>query len=634
LDTDRHASSTRETSVTWDLLLKGGTVFDGHGGPPRREDLAIAAGRVVARGGDLPEGHAHEVIDVTGRWVLPGLLDIHTHVDLEVELDPGLSEVVRHGTTTTVMSNCSLGLAFGNQRTAEQDPIVDCFARVENIPKPVLEAVADKADWTDPAGYLGHLEALPLGANVVPLVPHSMLRTEVMGLAGSISRDPSEHDVAEMERLLDEALANGYAGFSTDALPFHYLANDPHRRERIPTQWTTREELSRLVEVLRRHDRVWQATPPKDSPKETLETFLLARGRGRSRPVRLTAVAALDVASNRSLLKLAKTLTRAMNSAAVGGHFRMQALAAPFKVWGDGPITPQFEEVEPLRRLNEPDLDDVEARRAILDDPAWQAWFREVWMLGKDGRGIAGLKRRLRIEDFTITRDLDDMVVDGAGAVAAWDGDTLGEVLRRADRFQRTGAGAKDDEDHAAFEAMPRLHGDEVTFLVHVLRTYDTSLRWFMISANQDPAGVREVLFDEQFLPGFNDSGAHLTNMAFYDANLRGLQLAQRDGLARVATHVRRLTRDPAEFFRLEVGTLDVGARADVAVVDPEALARWDTEATTVYQWRDAFEHEQVVNRPPNVVTHTLVGGSLVWADGEATPTLGVERAGDVLTVR
>ena len=617
----------------WDLLLAGGTVFDGNGGPPVRQDVAISNGRVVARGVDLPADQAVEVVDATGRWVLPGLLDIHTHVDLEVELDPGLREVVRHGTTTTVMSNCSLGLAFGNQRTAEQDPLVDCFARVENIPKHVLAAVADKADWQDPRGYLDHLATLPLGANVVPMVPHSMLRTEVMGLAGSISRDPSEADIAAMEALLDDALAAGYVGFSTDALPFHYLANDPNRQKKIPTQWTTRRELGRLVDVLRRHDRVWQATPPKDSPPETLRTFLLARGRGKDRPVRLTAVAALDVASNRGLLRLAKVLTRLMNSAAVGGEFRMQALAAPFKVWGDGPITPQFEEIEPLRRLNEPDLEDVDARRAILEDPDWQDWFRQVWTAGKDGRGLGGLKRRLKLEDFTITRDLDDMVVDGTDAVAAWDGDTLGDVLRRADAWQRTGRGARDDAEQAAFEAMPQLDGDEVTFVVHLLHRYDTDLRWYMVSANQDPAGVRAALFDPQFLPGFNDSGAHLTNMAFYDANLRGLHLAQRDGLDRVATHVRRLTRDPAEFFRVDVGTLDVGARADVAVVDPQALAAWDTEATTELVHRDVFDHVQVVNRPPGVVTHTIVGGRLVWADGAPTATLGIERAGAVLTV-
>jgi N-acyl-D-aspartate/D-glutamate deacylase len=154
-----------------------------------------------------------------------------------------------------------------------------------------------------------------------------------------------------------------------------------------------------------------------------------------------------------------------------------------------------------------------------------------------------------------------------------------------------------------------------------------------MISANQDPDGVREVLFDEQFLPGFNDSGAHLTNMAFYDANLRGLKLAQEDGLHRVATHVKRLTRDPAEFFRLDVGTLDLGRRADVAVIDPTALAAWDPDSTYAYLWRDAFAHEQVLNRSEGIVTHTVVGGEVVWADGEPTATLGARRVGEVLTV-
>lgn len=224
------------------------------------------------------------------------------------------------------------------------------------------------------------------------------------------------------------------------------------------------------------------------------------------------------------------------------------------------------------------------------------------------------------------------MVVDGTAAVAAWDGDTLGEVLRRADAWQRTGEGARDDAERAAFEAMPRLDGDEVAFLVHVLHAYDTDLRWYMVSANRDPEGVRKAIFDPQFLPGFNDSGAHLTNMAFYDANLRGLHLAQQEGLDRVATHVRRLTKDPADFFRLDVGTLDVGARADVAVVDPEALASWETESTTELVHRDAFDHVQVVNRPPGVVTHTVVGGRVVWADGAPTPSLGVEQAGRVLT--
>jgi N-acyl-D-aspartate/D-glutamate deacylase len=249
------------------------------------QEYAIRDGRVAARGVDLPADQADEVVDAAGHWVLPGLLDIHTHVDLEVELDPGLTEVVRHGTTTTVMSNCSLGLAFGNQRTSEQDPIVDCFARVENIPKHVLEAVADKADWTDPRGYLEHLATLPLGANVVPMVPHSMLRIEVMGLADSVSRDPSPAELAAMERLVDDALRRGLRRGSPPT---------PCRSTTSPTTPTggprSRRSGRRVRSCgaswrsLRRHDRVWQATPPKDDPIEVFKTFLLARGAGMTGP--------------------------------------------------------------------------------------------------------------------------------------------------------------------------------------------------------------------------------------------------------------------------------------------------------------------------------------------------------------
>ena len=77
---------------------------------------------------------------------MPGLFDVHTHLDLEVELDPRLPEVVRHGTTTVVVSNCSLGLAFGRQNRNGEEPIVDCFARVENMPKHVLQKAAARVD--------------------------------------------------------------------------------------------------------------------------------------------------------------------------------------------------------------------------------------------------------------------------------------------------------------------------------------------------------------------------------------------------------------------------------------------------------------------------------------------------------
>lgn len=617
--------------MTWDLLLTGGLVFDGHGTPARREDVAIEDGRIAARGIDLPREQADRTIDVTGRWVMPGMLDIHTHVDLEVEVDASLSECTRHGTTTTVMSNCSLGLAFGAQLRNGENPIVDCFARVENIPKSVLQKVVDKVDWHDQAGYLDHLRSLPLGANVVPLIPHSMLRSEVMGLKGSVSRDPSAAELRRMEELVEEGMRLGYAGFSTDALPFHYLANHPHRRKKIPTQWSTRTELKRLLNVVRTYGRVWQATPPKDSPTDTLRTMLFTSGRLYGKRLKTTAVAALDVHSDRSLLPLARFMNWLLNTDFVDGDFRLQALQGPFKVWADGPITPQFEEIEVLRELNEPDLDEVAVRRAIIDDPHWQERFRKTWMAGKDGKGLAGIRRRLRLEDYTITRDLDDMVVDGTTPVAAWDGRSFGDIFRAALAHQQGRGAPRDDDERAAFERMPPLR-DEADFVVHLFREYDLDLRWWMVSANRDDRNMRRALFDGRMLPGFNDSGAHLTNMAFYDANLRGLKYAAEEGHEVLAEHVRRLTKEPADFFGLDVGTLDPGRPADVAVVDPERLMVWDHEQTTVLVHRDAYEHHQMVNRPDGVVRLVVVGGTVMWEDGEPSADVGKTAAGRVLT--
>src|SRR5688572_25263633 len=107
------------------ILLKHGLVFDGTGSAARPADVLIRDGRIAAIGPNLPVTQGERVIDCEGRWVIPGMLDVHTHLDLEVELAPALPEVVRHGTTTVVMSNCSLGVAFGNQRRDGADPIVD-----------------------------------------------------------------------------------------------------------------------------------------------------------------------------------------------------------------------------------------------------------------------------------------------------------------------------------------------------------------------------------------------------------------------------------------------------------------------------------------------------------------------------
>ena len=79
--------------------------------------------------------------------------------------------------------------------------------------------------------------------------------------------------------------------------------------------------------------------------------------------------------------------------------------------------------------------------------------------------------------------------------------------------------------------------------------------------------------------------------MAFFDANLTSLKLAQQDSLATVSAMVRRLTSEPAAFFELDVGSLEIGAQADIVLIDPEALRRWDDNASRQFVYRDLFEY-------------------------------------------
>ena len=630
--------------MSWDTLVRGALVFDGHGGAPVHRDVAIEGGRIAAVGESLNPGEATEVVDAEGRWLTPGLWDIHTHLDLEVELDPGLSEVVRHGTTTAVVANCSIGVPFGRQNQDGHDPVVSCFARVENIPKSVLRRVADRITWDDPKSYLEHFETMPLGANIVPMIPHSMLRIEAMGLDRAISEAPSEQDLENMEAILEKAMEDGYAGFSTDMLPFHYLSDDPHREVRIPANHAPFSEVKRLTNVVRKHGRVWQATPEKDKPQNVIRWFMLSSGRFFGKPLKVTAVAALDVVTNRSLAKLGVAMTRIINSRVVDGHFRLQALAAPFRVYADGMITPLAEENPVLRELNAIDLVDRDARMALLNDPEYCARFRAMWNHDKKGLSVARLKRCLHVMDDSFSRDLADMVMTER-PVAAWKGETLADVYERLLDWQarpsgrgrkgRLGRGPRSEQEAAAFASFPNPVGDECDFVLHLLRHFDTELRWYVLAANDDEERMARVLFDPQTLPGFSDSGAHLTNMAYYDSNLRGLQIAQRRSLDAVAYHVARLTRVPAEFWGLAdaLGTIEPGNQADLVLIDPDALRAYDSDAKMTFGYREAVAAEQMLNRSDGVVTDVWIAGHSAWRAAKPTTHLGTTKMGRALTV-
>jgi len=613
-----------------DTLIKNAKVFN-NGDDPVVQDVAIANGKIIARGKDLTASNVGRVVDAEGLWLMPGLFDIHTHYDLELEVAPGLPESTRHGTTSVVIANCSLGLAFGSQRDGTNDPIVSCYARVENIPKTVLRECADSITWDNPKAYLDHLEQLNLGPNVAVLFPHSMLRIDAMGFDNSVTRDPTSAELNSMAASLSDALKSGYVGFSTDALPFHYLAAQPHCEKTIPTQYAKYGELKQLAQVVREQESTWQATPPKDSVIGTLRTFLLTSGRLHGKPLRTTVVAALDIANNWKLSRMVKTLSKLLNSSLVRGDFHMQALGAPFKIWSDGAITPIAEEIPELRRLNETDLEDREARQKIMHEPDYIKSFKAMWMRGKQGWNLDRLKRKFNLEDFAFNRTLADMTVDRCPQ-KNWEGMDFQSVFNRVVLIKQ----------HQCQEPVTKAEqklvqkdffwiADEGDFMLQMLRTFDTDLTWSTVTANRDLTVVRELLMNPKLLPGFNDSGAHLTNMAFYDVNLRSLQLAAQGGDKDVSYMVKRLTKDAADVFSVAGGTVDEGDIADLILIDPEQLANYDGEGNVQRIHREEFQYEQLVNRSDGVVPLVMIGGHAAWENNEFTSDLGKKPMGRLL---
>ena len=627
--------NTDNDQVHYDTLIKNALVFDGSGKPPIQQDVLIHGGKIAGMGKSCEPEECREVIDAEGQWLMPGMLDIHTHLDLEVELNPGLGEAVRHGTTTVLVGNCSLGTAFGAQLKNGDNPIVDCFTRVENVPKKVLQKCVEAITWDNTEDYLRHFEDIPLGPNVAAFVPHSMLRVEVMGVKNSVTRPPTAQEQQKMQQLMQEAMQQGYMGLSTDQIVFHYLSNDPNKDSRIPTHFAEDEELKPMLDVVRQHGGVWQTNPDGERMGRTLKRFFWSSAWFNKRPLKISALTAIDFVTAPGMWKAMLRLAGIINSWLVRGKIHFQALGANFRMWSDGIVAPFFEELGSTRELIACEVDDVSARRALLDSPEWQRNFREDWKKvtrSNDAVGFISDKEK----QATFQMNFDLMFFDET-PVQSWNGNSMGEVYNRLLEFQRSDgqSGAVDQAEAEVFAQFPANIDSQTEFFLQGLRMFDMEFRWWFDTANVDEEIVEKILFDKNTMPGFNDSGAHLTNLAFYDTNLNTLRLAQKSGVNRVAEAVRRLTSEPAEFFGLDVGKLEQGAQADVVLINPGALAWHDVNAGRKTIYNEKFENNVLVNRSNGVVEQVYINGTRVWEDGsQYTGALGSQTLGRALRAK
>lgn len=566
--------------MTYDVIIRDGLWFDGTGAAPQTRTLGIRDG-VVATVSSVPldETNCPEVIDAAGKWVVPGFIDVHTHYDAEILLDPGLRESVRHGVTTVLLGNCSLSTVYASSEDA-----ADLFSRVEAVPRKfVLDALETNKTWSTAAEYIAAIDALPLGPNVGSLLGHSDLRTAVLGLERATDETvrPTEAELEKMAKLLDEALDAGVLGMSGMDAAIDKLDGDRFRSRALPSTFATWRERRKLISVLRRRGRILQGAPNVASPVSPFMFFLTSsRILNRRRGVRMSMLVSADAKSMPMAVHIFGRGARLLNKI-LGASVRFQHLPVPFELYSDGIDLPVFEEFGAGTAALH--LRDQLQRNELLADKEYRRRFRREFDRKKLGPSLWH-------------RDFHDAVI-----VECPDKSLVGKSF-----------GAIADE---------RGHHPLDTFLDILVENGERNVRWTTTVANHRPKLLDKLAADPNIHMGFSDAGAHLRNMAFYNFGLRLLKRARDASQAgtpflTLQRAVYRLTGELAEWFGINAGTLREGDRADFVVIDPahldDSVDAYNEEAVPFYGGL-----RRMVNRNDATVVATGVNGTVVFGNGE-----------------
>ncbi|MGD9712085.1 MAG: amidohydrolase family protein [Thermomicrobiales bacterium] len=210
-----------------DLIIRSGFVVDGTGAPGRISDIGISGERILITG-DLSATAAQDVIDAAGLVVAPGFIDIHSHSDFTLLVDPRAQSSIAQGVTTEVIGNCGHGCA----------PISDPAMITGNMYGYTPGAALD---WRSTGDFFERLDAVRPAVNIVPMVPNGNLRIAAMGME---DRAATSSELAEMTAMLEEGLEAGAFGFSTGL---------EYPSERA----TTEEESIHLCSVAARSDGIY-----------------------------------------------------------------------------------------------------------------------------------------------------------------------------------------------------------------------------------------------------------------------------------------------------------------------------------------------------------------------------------------
>ena len=544
-------------SAPGDLLVRGGTIVDGTGSAPVRADVRVRSGRIVEVGPGL-RPDTEVILDATGAYVTPGLIESHTHFDAAVWWDPDCDPMPAHGCTTMVVANCGLGLA--PLRPAEQTELVDLFAFIEDIP---AEAFHLGVPWTWDTWTQYHAAAThhATAVNTIGFLPHQMLRTWVMG-TDAWERPATEAERHRLCQVLDDALVAGALGLSTTAM-------DIDRANRlVPSRLADDQELHDLIAVLARHDAVLQYVPRFLQPEFFLDDLERAARPATDAGVRMLFAGYQLEESNKA--------QREPLEAFLASYW---ARGAP--LWANFSARPTHVNMHFERSImwsGIPAWHDLvhsapERQRALLDDASWRATARTDW----DGCTYT----------LAAIRTPERLLLIG--------GDHSGESLAHA--MTRTGRHPSDVL--ADWLTATDLEGN--------IRTVERSI---------DQQAAIDLVRGPRAISGASDAGAHVQMFSGAGDSTYVLSHLVRDTAAlSIEEAVHAVTAKQAAFFAIpERGTIRLGAVGDLAVFALEEInpggevRRHDLPGGA---WR--------YSRTPGGYRATIVAGTPTWLNGAAT---------------
>jgi N-acyl-D-aspartate/D-glutamate deacylase len=554
----------------FDLVIRGGTVVDGTGGPLQEADIGVSGQTIAAIGKGL--GRGKEEINARGQIVTPGFVDVHTHYDGQAAWDARLQPSTNHGATTVVMGNCGVG--FAPCKPEDRDALVSLMEGVEDIPGGVLNEGLPWA-WESFGEYLDYLAERPRDADLAALATHGPIRVFAMG-ERAVQREPAtSEDITLMRRLISEAITAGAVGFSTSRTLAHRTAEG----NLVASYGAAHAELLGITEGLSASPGAafqmitdWDDVDGEFDCLEALVRQSGARGtfslmQNDLRPDRWREVTDRLAAANANGLPItAQTICRPIG-VVMGFDASMHSFAfrPSYKAIKHLPLA------EKMKRLRDPMI-----RAAILSEEDHEP---HVFM-----RYFGG-----RLDRFFALGTTPDYWPDPNESIAA----------------------------RAAREGI-----DPYAYLYDVLLEDDgRALVYLPIAGYQDPSGgvVQEMLTHPNTMPALGDGGAHVGTICDGSVSTYLLmEWVQKRGVMALPEAIRRLTHQPASFFRFaDRGRLSPGLKADINVIDLDSLAIAPPRMV-----HDLPAGGKRLLQGAQGYRATVLSGAITYRDGQATSAL------------